>query len=221
MSSHQSRNLTRSLVTLTLVLTILGVIYQCLKHLYDGAAFLILLSPFNLNEERNIPTLYSTTLLLLAAVLLMRIAVLKQRDRYHHHWMGLSILFFYLSVDEATSIHEEMEQARDFLSLGTGNFLYKDAWVVIGIVFVAMIGLLYSRFIWALPKPTRIQFLLAAAIYILGALGMEIVGGYWRFSHGSAVIYDVVLITLEELLEMLGIVLFIYTLSQVLDSSRK
>ena len=54
--------------------------------------------------------------------------------------------------------------------------------------------------------------MLSAGIYILGALGLEIIGGYWEFFQGEKDFIHAVLASIEELLEMFGIILFINTL---------
>lgn len=104
---------TRKVLTITtLILVFLGFLYQCVEHLWGEIALANALSLFDLNGEENIPAFYSAALLLSAAVLLGRIAFLKRRSRYCLYWASLSMLFVYLSVDEAMAIHEDMKQAR-------------------------------------------------------------------------------------------------------------
>jgi hypothetical protein len=55
------------------------------------------------------------------------------------------------------------------------------------------------------------MFVAAAALYIGGALGMEMVGGYIASTTGKNLSY-VIGLTIEESLEMLGIVVFIHAL---------
>jgi len=70
----------------------------------------------------------------------------------------------------------------------------------------------YLRFMLRLPERIMILFLVSGAIFIAGALGIEIIGGrhvelYGRYTLTYSFIY-----TCEEFLEMLGIVTFVYTL---------
>ncbi|GAB4386509.1 MAG: hypothetical protein Kow00121_53270 [Elainellaceae cyanobacterium] len=216
MASEIPHRIKKVLTITTLVLVFLGFAYQCIDHLWHKDEIIISnsLSLFNLNEENNIPAFYSALLLLSAAGLLGQIAYLERRSRYRLHWVGLSALFAYLSYDEAFVVHENLKQARIFLT--AEHFLYDDAWIFIGFAFVAIVGLLYSRFILKLPQQIRTLFLVSGGIYVSGALGMEVIGGYWQFLHGKDFIHAL-FATIEESLEMMGVVLFIYALLQLID----
>ena len=56
--------------------------------------------------------------------------------------------------------------------------------------FVLIVGLAYARFLFELPAKTRNLFLIAATLYVEGALGIEMVGGYYSSQMGGK---DVVL----------------------------
>jgi hypothetical protein len=51
-----------------------------------------------------------------------------------------------------------------------------------------------------------------AALYIGGAIGMEMLGGYLAYTTGMKSVSYLIVTTLEESLEMLGIVVFIHAL---------
>ena len=121
-----------------------------------------------------------------------------------------------MALDEAFSIHEGMKYARKILVLDKDNALYNDAWVFIGMAFLTVFLLIYLRFLKSLNKRVRSLFLLSAGIYILGALGLEIIGGYWEFFQGKDFIHAF-LVCIEELLEMFGIILFINTLLGIIE----
>jgi hypothetical protein len=63
-----------------------------------------------------------------------------------------------------------------------------------------------------LPAQTRRAFVLAGAIYIGGALGMEMIDGLYASLYGEKNLTYAFLTTIEETLEMLGIVVFLHTL---------
>lgn len=90
---------------------------------------------FNLDIERNIPTFYSTLLLLISASLLMVITKhVKANSRDHLlQWTALTIGFLFLSYDEAFSLHERlvapMREIIGMKSLGVFHF----AWVVVAL----------------------------------------------------------------------------------------
>jgi hypothetical protein len=63
-----------------------------------------------------------------------------------------------------------------------------------------------------LPARTRRLFLAAGAIFVAGAIGVEAVSGMQASLHGEQNLTYHLVITVEELLEMTGIVIFIYAL---------
>jgi hypothetical protein len=150
--------------------------------------------------------------LLFSALLLGVIAHAKNLDSdpYKNHWKILSFIFFYISLDEAGRVHEKLiDPMRSLLNATTG-FLY-FTWVV-PIGFLVVIFLFcYRKFLLHLPVATKKMFVAAAALYIGGALGMEMVGGYIASTTGKNLSY-VIGLTIEESLEMLGIVVFIHAL---------
>jgi len=63
-------------------------------------------------------------------------------------------------------------------------------------------GLLYWQFVWALPKPTRNRFILAAAIYVGGALVIEVISAnQYAVDEGRSLLYSAIGTT-EEFCEM-------------------
>lgn len=179
-------------------------------------------SLFDVNGEVNIPALYSASALLLCSIFLTTIACAKKvaGDRYVRHWGALSIIFLYLSLEELISIHERMiEPLRTALS--TSGFLY-FAWVIPGAAFVLICLLAFLQFLTHLSAKTRRLFLIAGTLFVGGALGMEMVGGYhWYHYGGQNTMYDILVVTIEEFLEMLGIVVFIYALLSYISSYMK
>jgi hypothetical protein len=167
---------------------------------------------FNLDGEVNIPAIYSTLTLLFCSVLLAIVAIAKKLTgkKSYLSWLGLSIVFAYLSFDELTSIHERLVgPMRE--KFNTTGFLYYP-WVIAGAIFVAVFLLVFWRFITNLPTKTRRLFFLAGTIYVLGAIGTEMIGGYYVDNYQSDNIGFILITTVEEILEMLGIAIFIYAL---------
>jgi hypothetical protein len=173
-----------------------------------------------LDYEANIPTWFSSSILLMAALLLGVIAVAKRRlsDPFALQWGILAALFLYLSLDEAAIIHEmAIMPLRMAFQLG-GIFYY--GWVIPALVAVLILLWLYRKFLSHLPPPTRIGFIIAGVVYVGGAVGVEVISGLYAEQYGEVgIVYDLI-ITCEEVLEMLGIVLFIYALLSYLSHSR-
>jgi len=167
---------------------------------------------FDLDHEINIPTWYSSCTLLCCAVLLAAITVARKQAgcRYAVHWGLLALAFLFLSVDETANLHEILIVPLR-RRLGAQGLLY-FAWVIPGAVLVGAFALAYVRFLLELDKRTRYLFLAAGAAYVGGALGMEMVGGACADWYGLESMRYLAAMTVEESLEMLGIVIFLYAL---------
>ena len=175
---------------------------------------------FNLDVESNVPTLFSTLQLLLAAGLLSIIAVARKKKGEHDYlyWLGLATIFFFLSADEAMQIHEQLiEPVRTALN-ASGLFYF--AWVVPYGVLVAVVGLIYIRFILNLPPSIKHLTVTGGALYIGGAIGFEMVGGFYVELHGEDVFYALITMC-EESMEMIGILIFVYALASYIDLELK
>ena len=73
-------------------------------------------------------------------------------------------------------------------------------------------GAIFLKFWWNLPVKTRACFLIAALLYLGGAVGLELIDGNYAEIHGKTNLIYMLLSTVEEALEMAGIIVFIYGL---------
>ena len=175
----------------------------------------------NLDGENNLPSLYSSLSLLFCSCLLAVITALKKTncENFVRHWGALAIIFLYLSLDEFFGFHEKLSKFLN-LTFHTSGFL-RFAWVVPGVIFVFVCLLAFLQFLMHLPSKTRRLFFVAGTIFISGAVGMEMVGGYFVSYYGFESIIFTTTSTIEELFEMLGIVIFIYALLSYISSFMK
>jgi hypothetical protein len=167
---------------------------------------------FDLDDERSIPTWYSSLLLIGCAVLLLTISRLVNRTGGVDltRWTALSGVFAYLAFDEAVSIHERVsEPLRDTLGL-TGAFHY--SWVIPAAVLLAAFGLYMLPFMFRLSRRTAVLFAIAGAVFVSGALGMELVSGIIVSQAGTEVASYQIVVTIEESLEIIGTTIFFVTL---------
>lgn len=216
----------RTLRFLLLVISILAIASLSVQfgiyYLPDYPLKNILSGLFFFDNEANVPTMYSVLTLLFCAIFLGCIASVKKINKEPHinHWIALSIIFLFLSVDEFVSLHEKLNEALQ-TGLNLRGFLYY-AWVIPGAAFAFAFLLIFTRFLIHLPRQTRRLFLLAGGFYISGALGVEMIGGYYASLTGSknSMIYAII-VTVEESLEMLGIAVFIYSLLHYVSYSMK
>jgi hypothetical protein len=178
-----------------------------------------LVPQFEFRTENNIPTYFSSFILLISAILLKVIASFKklEKDRFFHNWSILSIIFFYLSVDETASIHELLSYPIKNAFNLTGIFNY--SWVIIGFIFILILFIFYYRFLLNLPSKTRNQFLLAGFIYVGGAVGIEMIGGNYRYFNPEENLVYAIITTFEESFEMIGIIIFIRALINYIEKN--
>ena len=165
-----------------------------------------------LDLEQNLPTWYQSLALLLAAGIMAAIGVRRRGagDPIGRYWLLLAGIFLFLSADEAASVHEKVLRVMQSLHHFTGVFHFP--WVIPGMLLVVCLGLYYARFLLHLPLRTGLLTVLAALIYLSGALGMEMVGGRYADLHGENNLNYALLTSIEEILEMSGIVLLIFAL---------
>ena len=164
---------------------------------------------FGFDEEANFPTLYSFVTLAICSGLLAIISAIVKITSFQlaKSWRALSFIFLFLAVDEACSIHEILIPLIKIV-VDTRGLLYFP-WVIPASVLLIIFLFLFRHFIYNLPKKTRNLFLLAGGIYIGGALVMEIIGAYLVDLSGLDTTAYWLAATVEELLEMFGILIFI------------
>ncbi|GGA12653.1 hypothetical protein [Okeania sp. KiyG1] len=192
-------------------LTICSIAIQIGKYIFDYREPWTRL--FNLDREMNIPTWYSGLMLISCGLIIRGIFAIKRSlsDRFWRQWKILSTIFFLLALDEIASIHEILiiDDLADALNLPS---FWHSVWVIPGTVLVIIFIWKYWKFIFYLPKQLRRYFLIAISLYVGGALGMEMVGSYYDGIDGQQNLVYAMLATVEEVMEMMGCVVFIYSL---------
>lgn len=200
------------LLTATLVTVHLG--FMVLRYGFGHDTVFGIAKFFDLWPETTIPAWYSSVTLSLCGVGLLVIAWATRRSGQSGtlYWLGLALLFLFVSLDEAIALHERlMKPVREMFGL-SGALLF--AWVVPYGMAILALAAIYFRFLSNLPKPTRRQFLLAAAVFLGGAMGVEMIGGvvYEAGNFERAVPIEICN-GVEEALEMLGVAIFLYALT--------
>jgi hypothetical protein len=168
---------------------------------------------FDVEAELNIPTFFSTLILLIAASLTAVIHTLERRLKTAHAvmWAVLAGGFFFMAFDEAFSVHDRYwgRFARSMLpGVHLGGF-FEFAWVVVGIPLVAILGLLFLPFLRSLPGLLRRRFVIAGAVFLSGAIAIEMLSANWSATVGTVVGYKLIA-GAEEAFEMAGIIIFIW-----------
>lgn len=172
------------------------------------------LDALNMDRELNLPTLFSTGLMLLIAVLLHRLQTTNGSES-PSDWRLLSRIFVFLALDEALQIHEIL------IFPGLRHHIHPalaSTWVIPYGLLVLVLLWRFRTFLRTLPAEFASRALQAGAVYVGGTIGMEMVGSFavrselirlHSFWYGA-------ITGLEETLELLGLILFIHALMQEL-----
>lgn len=200
----------RSLGAIAAFLIVVGFGFQLAATLYPQARGVHFLS---LDSEQSLPAFFSTLLLFTSALLLILIARLdRDAPERASKWRVLAGGFLLMSLDEACSIHERLILPVRHL-LGDGELgLFYFAWVIPGSLVVVAVALYFRRFLRTLPARVRRRFLAAGALYVGGAIGIELFGGRHAEMYGMSNSGYVLLVALEEGLEIVGVLVFIRAL---------
>jgi hypothetical protein len=164
--------------------------------------------------ERNIPAFFSMCLLFLASLILLVVTVQQKRHGLPHVWKFATLSFgmFFMSYDEGFQVHENFTMpVRDLIG-GDEFGIFYFAWVIPGLIVVCLLLLFFSRFLIWLPTITRNRFLIAGALFVGGSCFVDIAGGYYAENWGTSNWNYSLLATLEEGMEMGGIITFIWAL---------
>ena len=159
---------------------------------------------FSLSVEGNLPTWYASSLLLACAALLGAMAHSATADR--RHWGTLALIFVYLSLDEAAELHENLGGL-----FGTGGVLYFD-WVIPAAVVCLLLAAVFLPFVWRLRRDVRNRIIAAGALYVAGALLLELPLGWWTERAGDDNAVYAFIDLIEESLELAGATLLADTL---------
>ncbi len=207
--------LKRILILVWAVLVFLGFGVEYWKYILDGERTNLVYF-LGLGYEGNLPTWYSSTLLLLCSLQLALIATAKTERKapFARHWWGLAAMFLYISMDETAQVHENAGHWFDF----NGPLYY--GWVIPASAVVLVVGVCYLKFLWHLPRRTRTQFILSGVIYVGGALGLDFVLGYWVDQAGTKNFTYGLIDLVQEAMEILGASLFLCSLTEYLRSGR-
>lgn len=205
---------------LTLLSTVAINAISLATNLYAAAAFrgyldigtkFSKLIVYNLNglfstyREANIATFYSSLLLFVASALLFIAWKSPVEDLMRSHrwtWLFLSIVFLYMSFDEMLKFHER------------SLYLFYFVFALLGLSIIPFLRVIRPRF--------RKLFFLSGFLYLLGAVGFDRIEAFFRGSQTVEILeqkfWFILLYSSEEFLEMMGVAIFIYSVSLYISS---
>jgi hypothetical protein len=156
---------------------------------------------FNLDDECNFAAFYSTFLMMLCAVLTWFVGRVQSDTGPRLKWTGWAWVFFFLGLDELMSFHERLAWIVHHWFGGLN--LYGFAWLLpYGLACLILI-ILYFKFWLELPAPTRNRIAFGVALFVIGAMGCELVA--WRLVRMNAdPLFWHIEIMVEETMEITG-----------------
>ncbi len=185
-------------------------------HVVWPEHYLSLSNLFNFDYERNIPTFFQTVLWILSGVLCLRIGKLSSKLGFQ--WFGAGLIALFLGADEYLAIHDQLNVPLRAMFDLKGVFFY--GWVIVYGGLLCILLPFALRFVSKLPKYLCLQFVLSGLVFVLGAFGVELLGGYWASKQFSRSNY-IYITTIEESLEILGQCLFFYFLYSYVYKNHK
>lgn len=213
----RSKKIALILATFILLLVIAQIFGLVMKFVFDHGRLFGLIPLFDFNAEQNIPTLFSTLLLIVSSLSFFLLWYV-QRDEEKKSWIWLmfTVIFIFLACDEFCEIHENLSEPFHLL-FDTKGLLYY-AWVIpygLAAIFI----LIFAFPLWLkMPNRIKVYSALAAFLFLMGAVGMEMLGGQRFEMLGDQLDLGCgILATIEETMEMAGLVLLIYSLFRLIE----
>jgi hypothetical protein len=204
-----ARGLMRWLVTVASLLVFLHVLTFLYRYAYGLSFASDRYSIFWLDGENNVPAWFSSITLAMSSLLLAAISTsTPSGTAENRRWVFLSIVFALMSLDETASLHERLSQPVAALTGASGLFYF--AWVIPALCGLTFLGSAYVTWYLALPHHVRRIIGAAAAVYVTGAVGLEMVAGEIVSRAGIHSAAFALSATIEEALEMAGAILFVY-----------
>lgn len=175
-------------------------------------------SLFGVGDDLSVPSWYSSIVLLFAAVLIATIAfaTIRYGGRYGARWALLAAIFLFLASDEMLRLHERMSGALLQPALEALGYeptgLLRYPWVIVYAPLTLVFVIAYLKFWLDLPARIRLLFFAAGFLFAGGAIGAEMVNALLDDLGARGGVVYAAMTHLEEFLEMIGVVVFVYAL---------
>lgn len=163
-----------------------------LGYEYAMGAYRIL-DIFDLDEEGTVTVWLGSTLLAFAGLLALSLATLDT-TKNRRHWLGVSALSIFLSLDEGAMVHERSELLA--VSIVVFIFFYSG-------------GIAHIRFINRIGNEIALHLILGACLFVLGSIVVDGFSSSYIQAFGRDNIGYRGRATLEEGLEFAGIFLIL------------
>jgi hypothetical protein len=195
----------------------IAVILRYFGYLGGHGTKLFLL--FIVDHDSSLPTIFNAVLILIAFAILLMVSVhlRKIKSDQFYNWLLLTAAFLLLSLDENPTIHKIFVSAISRLiwtgQAGDVNYALGMPYGALALIFVFFL----YRFITSLPPNIAFGFIVSGSVYVTGALILGFYGTHiFDVEYHHSVKYLLVA-SLEESFEMVGLTLFIYFLFEYIQ----
>ena len=192
----EPRALRRGLLAAVAACSALGLLAELWNATSEHSLREHLVPLLSLSYEHNVPTWLASSLLLACA--LAAGAIARAAPSWRRHWWGMAAVFAYASLDEVAQLHEHLGGHFE-----TSGVLY-FSWVIPAVGILGVLTAVYLPFVRALAPATRRRLIVAGAIYVGGAVAMELPLGWWTERAGPDNLGYGLIDWVEETLELLG-----------------
>jgi hypothetical protein len=200
--------ITRSLVMITIILLIINII--AIHSLFFANNSFPFASVFYFDRRWNLPFLFTMCMLVFCLYLVYRIASRKRDEAPElEFWKILGFLFLFFAVDKSFNLHYKFKM----MTFGTVASYNETSpshyiWVLPYLLIAGFLVLrLRKRSVHLEPLLNR-QLIFAAIVFGSGAIIMEFAGTFYGVVVKGADVYILGIKTLEELLQMIGLIMF-------------
>ena len=175
-----------------------------------------MLRQLDLNGEANLAAWFYSFLLLSCSVLTLGLTVAARlrRSSLAGRWAVLAAVLLVMAVEETAQLHDMATgPLRNGLDIDFGVFYF--AWLLPAVGFLAVCAVYFAPLVRSLGPAVQARFVGAVLVYLAGAVGVEMVSGFVASGGRKSAQYLAVL-TVEEALELAGVLLVLGTLLALL-----
>jgi hypothetical protein len=220
-SAKYSNALLKILVAVVLLLLSLHILFQYLNwevYYQQNGRIYELANRFDFDDESSIPTWFSQLIFMCIGLGALLAAHLEKKKPVKQIWKIVGVVGLLFSLDEVAGLHE-------FLLQTIHNIFFKDqsptssdnAWLIV-LPFIAVSGLwLTWKMIRLLPKRTIGIFVVASAVFLAGAIGVDLLTS---LVERESFFHQGVLVAFEEYFEMMGAVIFLFALLEYIEVNK-
>lgn len=162
------------------------------------------------NAETNLFSWYSATILAAVAVgFAVHAGTVMRGDRRFWPFVVLAAAALLLSADEAAMLHERLAGLASWLGL---SISWGYQWIIVGVPVAVLAGVVLLWLARSLDPLLRKRLVVAGFVFLLGAIGGEVLGGMITkvdvgLSNDISYLAHSAAILIEETLEVCGALL--------------